>query len=148
MRLTGQEDTDIALDARGQPVATAEGGIALVSGRRCWLQDIWMEGLTEEGELIHEDEEGRWAYGFSLREFLNGETDEALRYEVFARIREKLTKREFIDPDTIEISMLDMDQHGKMNVTFKFEEVDVKKEQEIDLRIEETEVETEVDDGD
>ena len=37
-----------------------DGDVRLVSEEDCWIQDVWMEMLTEEGELLHEDEEGRW----------------------------------------------------------------------------------------
>lgn len=55
MRLTGTDDTDIALDQYGQPVVGEDGDVRLVSEEDCWIQDVWMEMLTEEGELLHED---------------------------------------------------------------------------------------------
>lgn len=72
MMLTGTDDTDIALDQYGQPVVGEDGDVRLVSEEDCWIQDVWMEMLTEEGELLHEDEEGRWAYGFGYGTVLNG----------------------------------------------------------------------------
>lgn len=104
MRLTASEDKDIKLDAAGQPVTDKDGCPQLVSGMECWMQDIWLEMLTEEGEILFEDEEGRYAYGYGLREFLNAEYDEELQAEMEARIREKLTKREYIDENSIKVT--------------------------------------------
>ena len=98
MRLTGTDDTDIALDQYGQPVVGEDGDVRLVSEEDCWIQDVWMEMLTEEGELLHEDEEGRWAYGFGYGTVLNGLDSEEANEEIYARTREKLTKRDYIEP--------------------------------------------------
>lgn len=139
MKLAGQDDTDIGLDARGQPRAD-NGNCVLVNGRDCWVQDIWCEGLTEEGELHYEDEEGRWAYGFGMKEFLNAEEDEELQDEVYARVREKVTKREFIDADSVQASLVDVDGKGLKELLFSFREVDEDEEINIDLRIDGVEV--------
>lgn len=104
MRLASTGDTDIRLDSRGQPMADNDGEPQLVTGMDCWMQDIWLEMLTEEGEILHEDEEGRFAYGYGLREFLNAEYDEETKAEVEARIREKLTKREYIEENSIQVA--------------------------------------------
>lgn len=92
MRLTGTDDTDIALDQYGQPVVGEDGDVRLVSEEDCWIQDVWMEMLTEEGELLHEDEEGRWAYGFGYGTVLNGLDSEEANEEIYARTREKTDK--------------------------------------------------------
>lgn len=107
MRLTLTDDVDIRLDARGQPVPDNNGDPEMVSGMDCWMQDIWIEMLTEEGEILYEDSEGRYAYGFGLREFLNAEFDDAIKNEIEARIGEKLTKRDYIDSSSIQISFSD-----------------------------------------
>ena len=59
MRLAGTDDTDIRLDLNGQPIPDNNGNCMLVTGQACWMQDIWLEMMTDEGELLHEDEEGR-----------------------------------------------------------------------------------------
>lgn len=107
MRLAGTNDTDIRLDIRGQPVPDNNGAPELVTDMKCWMQDIWIEILTEESELLHEDEEGNAAYGYSMREFLNSEFDETLKAEIEARIRGKLSKREYIDGSSITIRFLE-----------------------------------------
>lgn len=140
MRLTGQEDTDIALDEFGQPLVDQKGNCVLVSGSACWKQDIFLEALTEEGELMHEDEEGRWSFGFGMTMLLNQETGDDPDEEIRARIREKLTKREFIDDNSIKIDIEDTDGRGNNNIRISFQEIDGKDEVNIDMRIDGTEV--------
>ena len=139
MRLAEQEDVDIALDELGQPVVEA-GNICTVSGYDCCKQDIYLEVLTEEGELVHEDEEGRWAYGFGLKEMLNEESGDNLNEEVSARVHEKLTKRDYVDADSIKVVMKDTPNRREKNLEIKFSWVDETAESEIDLTIDGMEV--------
>ena len=133
MRLAGMEDTDIMLDEYGQPVV--EAGIPqIVSGKECWLQDIRCEMLTEEGELIHEDEEGKEAYGYSLLEFLNGEDD--ILGEIQARIIEKLSKRENIDESSIKAEVV-VENKGRIRAIVSFNTSD-DKENSIEVNVDET----------
>lgn len=125
MRLADTGDTDIALDADGQPVRSETGAAELVTGMECLMQDIWIEMQTEEGELIHEDDEGRYAYGYSLKEFLNAEFDDDVQAEIEARIYEKLTKREDIEEGSIKISFSQVDQDcRKVHISFAMEETE------------------------
>lgn len=117
MRLAGTDDTDIMLDANGQPVTDTSGAPQLVTGKECWLQDIRCEMLTEEGELFHEDEEGKEAYGYGLLEFLNAETD--IFEEIRARIFEKLSKRTYIDESSISVEVSE-DTTRRTNVRISF----------------------------
>lgn len=133
MRLAGIGDTDIKLDRDGQPIADNNGNCILVAGLSCWMQDIWMEMLTEEGELLHEDEEGREAYGYSLLDFLNGEYDETLREEVRQQITEKLTKRSYIDDGSIGIAFEEPDALGCWGIHLEFREIDTENNLDIDI---------------
>lgn len=117
MRLAGTDDTDIMLDANGQPVTDTSGAPQLVTGKECWLQDIRCEMLTEEGELFHEDEEGKEAYGYGLLEFLNAETD--IFEEIRVRIFEKLSKRTYIDESSISVEVSE-DTTRRTNVRISF----------------------------
>ena len=90
MRLTDISDTDIRLDQNGQPIPDNNGECVLCTGEQCWMQDIWIEMLTEESELLWEDEEGIQAYGFGLTDYLNAEIDEAFKGDFSARIISKL----------------------------------------------------------
>lgn len=133
MRLARMEDTDIMLDEYGQPVV--EAGIPqIVSGKECWLQDIRCEMLTEEGELIHEDEEGKEAYGYGFLEFLNGEDD--ILGEIQARIIEKLSKREDIDESSIKAEVV-VENKGRIRAIVSFNTSD-DKENSIEVNVDET----------
>ncbi|WP_373219119.1 DUF2634 domain-containing protein [Ruminococcus sp. 5_1_39BFAA] len=133
MRLAGIEDTDIMLDEYGQPVV--EAGIPqIVSGKECLLQDIRCEMLTEEGELIYEDEEGKEAYGYGLLEFLNGEDD--ILGEIQARIIEKLSKREDIDESSIKAEVV-VENKGRIRAIVSFNTSD-DKENSIEVNVDET----------
>lgn len=140
MRLTDIDDTDIALDGYFQPSVDEGGSCRTVSGSDCWAQDTYLEMLTEEGELLHEDEEGRWAYGFGLRTIFNGEDTEENREEIYARVREKLTKRDYIDPESIKVTMLDTNEKGVKLLRISFSDIDDEEEVNKDIRIEGAEV--------
>lgn len=140
MRLTGTDDTDIALDQYGQPVVGEDGDVRLVSEEDCWIQDVWMEMLTEEGELLHEDEEGRWAYGFGYGTVLNGLDSEETNEEIYARTREKLTKRDYIEPDSIKTSITAPDRKGRRTLRVTYSPLDTEKEVNKDIRIDGAEV--------
>lgn len=119
MRLTGTQDTDIRIDRYGQPMADNNGGAVLCSGMACWMQDIWLEMLTGEGELLWEDREGRLAYGYSLYDSLNAEYDAAFDAQMRAVISEKLTKRDYIDESSIRITT-EVPQEGTWAVNVQF----------------------------
>lgn len=101
MNLVGLNNTDILLDAFGQPTASKTGDFETVSGAECWMQDIRLEMGTDAGELFYEDERGRGAYGYSLTDFLNQEFTDFNRLEITQRIQSKLSKREEVDERTI-----------------------------------------------
>ena len=140
MRLTGTDDTDIALDQYGQPVVGEDGDVRLVSEEDCWIQDVWMEMLTEEGELLHEDEEGRWAHGFGYGTVLNGLDSEEANEEIYDRTREKLTKRDYIEPDSIKTSITAPDRKGRRTLRVTYSPLDTEKEVNKDIRIDGVEV--------
>ncbi len=119
MQITGANDIDIMLDGDGQPVSDGNGDTSLVSDDECWLQDIRNEAVTEEGELFYEDEEGDGSYGWSLLDFVQGEYDDFIRMEIQQRIRSKLSKRDYIDADSIQTEV-DFDGHlYHVMVTFR-----------------------------
>ena len=90
--------------------------------------------LTEEGEMIHEDEEGKEAYGYSLLEFLNGEDD--ILGEIQARIIEKLSKRENIDESSIKAEVV-VENKGRIRAIVSFNTSD-DKENSIEVNVDET----------
>lgn len=120
--------------------AMKDGDVRLVSEEDCWIQDVWMEMLTEEGELLHEDEEGRWAYGFGYGTVLNGLDSEEANEEIYARTREKLTKRDYIEPDSIKTSITTPDRKGRRTLRVTYSPLDAEKEVNKDIRIDGAEV--------
>lgn len=134
MRLAGIEDTDIMLDEYGQPVVDEAGSPQTVSGIKCWLQDIRCEILTEEGELLHEDEEGKEAYGYSLLEFANAGDD--ISGEIKARIIEKLSKRTNIDESSIKVEVV-MENKRRMRISVSFNTSE-DEENSIEIDVDET----------
>lgn len=104
MIITGEYDVDLMLDTDGQPVTNA-GIVGLVKNDDCWIQDLKNEAMTEEGELFYEDEKGNGSYGWSLLDFSQAEYDEFIEIEIQQRIRSKMSKRDYIDAGSIQISV-------------------------------------------
>lgn len=119
MQITDTNDIDIMLDGNGQPVSDGNGDASLVEDDACWLQDLRNEAVTEEGELFYESEEGDASYGWGLLDFMQGEYDGFTRMEIQQRIRSKLSKRDYIDADSIQTEV-DFDGHlYHVTVTFQ-----------------------------
>lgn len=123
MRLAGLNDTDIKLDQNGQPVVDSDGECVICSDRSCRMQDIWIELLTEESELLWEDQEGTMAYGLGLTDYLHVELDEAFEADFRSRVISKLAKRNYIDDGSIQLSM-EVAGDGTWNSHISFQEVD------------------------
>ena len=66
MTITGEHNTDILLDEKGQPVPDENGDFKILSDDECWRQDIMLETVTAEGELFYEDATGNERYGCLL----------------------------------------------------------------------------------
>lgn len=137
MMLVDLESDDIKLDERGQPVISNDGDFALVSGEKCFLQDLRNEILTEQAELFYEDEDEDDSYGFGLLEFKNETYSEFLGLEIERRIKEKLKKREEIDPASINTELIQAGDKIKIVIHFKLKETD----EEYDAEISENRVE-------
>lgn len=97
MTIVGENNTDIRLDADGQPVPDKNGDFATVSGDECWEQDLRLEAATGEGELFYEDGDGDESYGFGMTDFVHAENDEFTQTEIMQRVRGKLAKRTYLD---------------------------------------------------
>lgn len=137
MMLVDLEYDDIKLGERGQPVIGNDGDFALISGKKCFLQDLRNEILTEQAELFYEDENEDDSYGFGLLEFKNETYSEFLGLEIERRIKEKLKKREEIDPASINTELIQAGDKIKIVIHFKLKETD----EEYDAEISENRVE-------
>lgn len=141
MTIVGENNVDIKLDSSGQPVIDKNGDFATVKGDECWQQDLRMEGITEEGELFYEDEDGDESYGFGLLDFSHAENDEFTQTEIMQRIRGKLAKRTYVDmaKTTQEIVFKNGIYHNKVAISTNNSD----DEYNIELSTEEVEVDIE-----
>lgn len=141
MTVVGEDNTDIRLDANGQPVPDKNGDFDVVSGDECWEQDLRLEAGTEEGELFYEDEDGDEAYGFGLLDFAHAENDEFTQTEIMQRVRGKLAKRTYLDmaKTAQEVTYSNGIYHDNVFVSKN----DSNDEYNIELSTEEVEVESE-----
>lgn len=141
MTIVGEDNTDIMLDANGQPVPDRNGDFDTVSGDECWKQDLRLEAYTEEGELFYEDEDGDEAYGFGLLDFCHAENDEFTQTEIIQRVRGKVAKRTYLDPAKIsqEVTFKNGIYYDKVSVSKN----DASEEYNMELSTEEVEVESE-----
>jgi len=141
MTIVGEDNTDIKLDANGQPVPDKNGDFATVSGDECWEQDLRLEAHTEEGELFYEDEDGDEAYGFGLLDFVHAENDEFTQTEIMQRVRGKLAKRTYLDlaKTTQEVTFRDGIYYDSLSISKN----DSNDEYNMELSTEEVEVESE-----
>ena len=141
MTIVGEDNTDIKLDANGQPVPDKNGDFATVSGDECWEQDLRLEAHTEEGELFYEDEDGDEAYGFGLLDFVHAENDEFTQTEIMQRVRGKLAKRTYLDlaKTTQEVTFRDGIYYDSVSISKN----DSNDEYNMELSPEEVEVESE-----
>ncbi|MCM1161487.1 MAG: DUF2634 domain-containing protein [Roseburia sp.] len=141
MTIVGEDNTDIRLDANGQPVPDKNGDFATISGDECWEQDLRLEAHTEEGELFYEDEDGDEAYGFGLLDFVHAENDEFTQTEIMQRVRGKLAKRTYLDlaKTTQEVTFRDGIYYDSVSISKN----DSNDEYNMELSTEEVEVESE-----
>lgn len=137
MQLINLESVDIKLDEEGQPVIGSDGDFELISDEKCFRQDLKNEILTEQAELFYEDEDEDDSYGFGLLEFKNETYSEFLALEIGHRIKDKLKKREEIDPASISTELIQDGDKIKITIHFKLKETD----EEYDAEISENRVE-------
>lgn len=134
--ICGENDTDVILDADGQPVVNAYGDFLT---EECWLQDLRLEAVTEQQETFFEDAQGTDSYGWGLLEFLQQEIDEFTEAEIQQRIREKLGKRSYIDMATVKTEIA-VSGGREFKIHVSFQRQDGEKEYNIDLNTDGVEV--------
>ncbi|EES73440.1 hypothetical protein POTG_01735 [Paenibacillus sp. oral taxon 786 str. D14] len=117
--MAGLMDTDIRLDESWQVTAAANGDALLISGLDCFLQDIRIEALTQEGEVFYDE-----TWGWSLLDFIQSQDDELLRLEIAQRVRSKLARRTEIDPETIKTTVDLREDVIAIQVSFGFADSD------------------------
>ncbi|EJL44953.1 hypothetical protein PMI08_01923 [Brevibacillus sp. CF112] len=132
--MAGLTDTDIRLDDNWQITAAASGDALLVSGLECFLQDIRIEALTQEGEVFYDE-----TWGWSLLDFMQSQDDELLRLEIEQRVRTKLARREEIDPESIQTTIEFLEDVVAIRSSFRF--VDSDQTVQLDVELDRVKVE-------
>ncbi|MDR9503416.1 DUF2634 domain-containing protein [Brevibacillus agri] len=132
--MAGLTDTDIRLDDNWQITAAASGDALLVSGLECFLQDIRIEALTQEGEVFYDE-----TWGWSLLDFMQSQDDELLRLEIEQRVRTKLARREEIDPESIQTTIEFLEDVVAIRSSFRF--VDSNQTVQLDVELDRVKVE-------
>ncbi len=106
---------DIKMDETWQLTQAANGDAPTVSGIECILQDIKLEAVTQENEIFYDEE-----YGWSLLDFIQAEEDSLTRTEIEQRIKSKLSKRDYINSDSIEVLIIFSEVTLSISIAFKF----------------------------
>ncbi|MBG9567434.1 DUF2634 domain-containing protein [Brevibacillus agri] len=132
--MAGLTDTDIRLDGNWQITAAANGDALLVSGLECFLQDIRIEALTQEGEVFYDE-----TWGWSLLDFMQSQDDELLRLEIEQRVRTKLARREEIDLESIQTTIEFLEDVIAIRSSFRF--VDSDQTVQLDVELDRVKVE-------
>lgn len=121
--MAGLYDTDIKLDEQGRLTPAANGDAPLASGFDCIMQDIRLEAMTQAGDLFYDQ-----AWGWSLYDFMQSLDDELTIIEVQQRIKGKLSQREEISPESIQVSPLLQDDVLTVRVRFRFQQEGLERE--------------------
>lgn len=106
---------DIKMDENWKLTQAANGDAPTVSGVECILQDIKLEAVTQEKEIFYDEN-----YGWSLLDFIQAEDNALTRTEIEQRIKSKLSNRDYIDSDSIEILIVFTDITLTISIAFKF----------------------------
>lgn len=113
--MAGLNDVDIKLDVDWQLTPATNGDVLLTSGIECILQNIQCEALSQEGELFYDE---KW--GWSLLDFVQSQNEELTIIEIKQRVKTKLSRRNEIDIESLEVLVsLDKDKL-LIGVSFKF----------------------------
>lgn len=91
---------DIMIDENGNFVSAPDGDVETVYGYSCLVQEIKNEMMTQPGEIFYDTE-----YGFGLLDFIQAQDTEINRLELTQRIRTKLSEKEFIDPNSVNVDI-------------------------------------------
>ena len=119
--------SDIAIDEQGNFIPAPDGDVEMISGYECLIQEIKNEMNTEPGDLFYDLD-----YGYGLLDFVQKVNDEITRLEYTQRIRNKLSRHELVDPNTVKVDISEWDLKCiKTKVSFKAAD----KEIELDVTV-------------
>jgi hypothetical protein len=126
--------TDIKLNEQGIFIATASGDLETVSELECFIQDIKNEAITYEGDLFYDE-----TYGWSLHDFIQSQDSELTKLEIKQRIKNKLSKKEIIDVDSI-VTLISWEK-DKISILTKFKVSGIDEELSINISLDRLKVE-------
>lgn len=107
---------DMALDEDGNFVTTPDGDAALITGTDVIIQDVAHELMTAKGSIwLHPD------YGGNVIRFMQAEDTPLHRKELVQEIMMVIQKHEYIDPESIQASVLEWDQSEKIRLQAVFD---------------------------
>lgn len=109
-----EELTDIKLDDSWKITQSASGDAPITNGIECFVQDVKLEAITQEGEIFYDA-----AYGWSLLDFIQMLDDELVIVEIKERVKSKLKNREMINGNSIEIQTEFEKDILRLKVSFK-----------------------------
>lgn len=108
-------DTDIKLDESWQLTQAANGDVPTAYGFDCIMQDISLEAVSQEGELFYDSD-----WGWSLIDFIQSEDDDLVELEIRDRIKTKLSNRDIINQESINVEVKFSEDNIIVTVSFQF----------------------------
>lgn len=114
------DSIDIALDGNFQPAISGSGDFSITSEAEGLLQKVKLEALTQEGELFYDKE-----YGWSLYDFIHANEDDLLKIEIAQRCQTKLSKYDYVNQDSVSISVTFSAEAIEISISFKIINSDV-----------------------
>lgn len=129
--------TDIRLTDDWQPAQAADGDALLCSGLDAVYQDISLESVTQPGDLFYDE-----TFGWGLYTFIQSEDDELTRLELITCARQKLQRRDEIDPASIDVTVSHDGDTYRLSCRFRFSEEDTPRALDVVISAVNLEVET------
>lgn len=111
---------DIQLDSDFQPSASGIGEFKTTSESEGILQEITLEALTQEGELFYDKD-----YGWSLYDFIHVNESELNKIEIAQRCETKLSKYDYVNKESISVSISFEDEQTLISISFKIIDSDI-----------------------
>lgn len=123
---------DIAQKENGNLLQLANGDLAIVERNNAIMQEIKNEAITYPGDLFYDEE-----YGWGLYDFIQREVDmtnELFEVELRHRILSRLSSREYIDENSINIEIFfNINGICRIDISFLFEGESSERKMRIDL---------------
>ena len=110
---------DIRLDNNFQPVVSS-GDFSITTEEEGLIQEIKLEALTQEGELFYDKK-----YGWSLYDFIHADEDDLIKIEIAQRCKTKLSKYNYVNQDSVSISINFGDGSIGISILFKIINSDI-----------------------